>query len=177
MQRFVIGLFLLTAILASGCASVTRGTSDTLIVNSDPTGALVELSNGLMGKTPATFKLPRKSTLVVKISKEGYEPVDVNVTPQIAGAGSAGMVGNVFLGGIIGAAVDTGTGAMYDLKPNPISVKLVPLARAKPAPPPAVVKPKQSVQQRLAKLKSMRDAGEISQEEYEKLSLRIIDEH
>lgn len=176
MQRFVIGLFLLTAILASGCASVARGTSDTLIVNSDPTGALVELSNGLMGKTPATFKLPRKSALVVKISKEGYEPVDVNVTPQIAGAGSAGMVGNVFLGGIVGAAVDTGTGAMYDLKPNPISVKLVPLAK-KAAPPPAAAKPKQSVQQRLAKLKSMRDAGEISQDEYEKLSLRIIDEH
>jgi hypothetical protein len=115
-------------LFSSGCATITRGTQDTLIVESDPPGADVTLSNGLSGKTPATFKLPRKETVVVKISRDGYEPVEINVVPQIVGAGAAGMAGNVILGGVIGAAVDAGTGSMKDLKPNPVSVKLFPLA-------------------------------------------------
>jgi len=49
------------------------------------------------------------------------------VESQVAGAGAAGMAGNVILGGLIGAAVDVGTGAMLELKPNPIQVKLVPI--------------------------------------------------
>lgn len=34
------------------------------------------------------------------------------------------MAGNVVVGGLIGAAVDAGSGAMKDLKPNPIQVNL-----------------------------------------------------
>ncbi len=109
----------------AGCASITRGTTDTLIVESNPSGADVRLSNGMTGKTPAAFKLPRKDSLVVTITKDGYESIEINVIPQIVGAGSAGMAGNIVFGGLIGAAVDASTGAMHDLKPNPISVNLV----------------------------------------------------
>ena len=45
----------------------------------------------------------------------------------MAGAGAAGMAGNIVLGGLIGAAVDAGTGATKQLKPNPVKVTLVPL--------------------------------------------------
>jgi len=43
----------------------------------------------------------------------------------VVGAGAAGMAGNVILGGLIGAAVDAGSGAMKDLKPNPVKVTMV----------------------------------------------------
>ena len=69
--------------------------------------------------------LPYRESLIVEFTKAGYEPVSVNVVPQISGAGGAGMAGNVLVGGIIGAAVDAGSGAMNDLKPNPIDIKLV----------------------------------------------------
>jgi len=46
------------------------------------------------------------------------------VTNKIANAGSAGMAGNIFVGGIIGVAVDAGSGAMNDLVPNPVNVTL-----------------------------------------------------
>lgn len=117
-----------TLLLTSGCATITRGTTDTLVVESDPPGATVTLSNGMRGQTPSSFKISRKTALVVDIEKAGYEPLKVNVQPQISGAGGAGMAGNVLVGGLIGAAVDAGTGAMNDLKPNPIQVRLVPLA-------------------------------------------------
>ncbi len=113
-----------------GCATITRGTKEVLVVESDPVGAEVTTSIGLVGKTPATFKVSRKGGFTVTIVKEGYEPVTVQVGSQVAGGGAAGMAGNVILGGLIGAAVDAGSGAMKELKPNPIVVKLVPLGKA-----------------------------------------------
>jgi hypothetical protein len=47
------------------------------------------------------------------------------------------MAGNVILGGLIGAGIDAGTGAMDRLTPNPLTVKLVPLATPPAAPPAA----------------------------------------
>ena len=118
----IISGLLITTI---GCASITRGSKDTLVVNSDPSGAKVSLSIGLSGKTPCAFKVSRKGGFVVKIEKEGYETIELQVVGQISGAGSAGMAGNVLIGGIIGIGVDAATGATKDLKPNPIDVKLV----------------------------------------------------
>lgn len=122
-------ILVVAASLLSGCATVTRGTKDTLVVESDPPGAKVKLSNGLYGKTPTSFKLSRKDHLTVTIEKAGYESLSIDVRPQISGAGGAGMAGNVLVGGIIGVAVDAGSGAMNDLKPNPISVKLNPISK------------------------------------------------
>lgn len=127
-------LSFLAVTLFSGCATVTRGTNDTLVVESDPPGAAVTLSNGMRDTTPATFKLPRKNNVSVRIERDGYEPVEIEVKSQISGAGGAGLAGNVLIGGLIGAGVDVVSGAMNDLKPNPISVNLVPL-NAKPAIP------------------------------------------
>jgi hypothetical protein len=130
-------LMVIAAMWLSGCATVTRGTKDTLIVESDPAGAEVRLSTGQTGKTPTSFKLPRGDSLVVTVAKEGYETVMVNVNSQVVGAGAAGMAGNVLVGGIIGAGVDAFSGAMKDLKPNPVTVKLVRLSEV--AVRPAVV--------------------------------------
>jgi hypothetical protein len=50
----------------------------------------------------------------------------------MAGAGGAGMAGNVILGGLIGAVVDANSGATRELVPNPLRVTLEP--EAPPAP-------------------------------------------
>jgi hypothetical protein len=64
--------FLILVGLLYGCATVTRGTNDVLVVESKPAGATVLLSNGMTDKTPTSFKVPRKNPLVVKIKKDGY---------------------------------------------------------------------------------------------------------
>jgi hypothetical protein len=117
-------------ILCGGCATITRGTTEALVVESDPPGASVHLSSGLSGYTPTSFTVKRGQALVVTITKAGYEQVTVNVTPQIASGGAAGMAGNIIFGGLIGAAVDAGSGAMKELKPNPIRVNLHPTTAA-----------------------------------------------
>lgn len=158
-----------TLLLTTGCATVTRGSTDTLVIESDPPGAKVTLSNGMTGQTPASFKLPRKESLVVEIHKAGYEPLKVNVQPQISGAGGAGMAGNLLLGGIVGAAVDAGTGAMNDLKPNPIQVRLVPQAGGNPGGSAT------GIEQRLQQLAAMRRSGALSEAEYRRKRAEILD--
>ena len=107
------------------CATVTRGSSDTWTVNSTPSGAAVKTTNQFAcDSTPCTFKMARKSDFDVTITKAGYKTWTGHVTHHVSGAGGAGMAGNVILGGIIGAGVDAYTGAMMDLVPNPLAVKL-----------------------------------------------------
>lgn len=87
----------------------------------------MRLSSGETCKSPCTLEKKRKHNFTVFIEKPGYEPTNVSVVSQVAGAGAAGMAGNVIFGGIIGAGVDAGTGATKELIPNPVVVKLEPL--------------------------------------------------
>lgn len=108
-----------------GCATVTRGSNDTWTVNTEPSGAAVRTTNQFAcDSTPCTFKMARKSEFDVTITKPGYKNWTGHVTHHVSGAGGAGMAGNVLLGGLIGAGVDAYSGAMNDIVPNPLSVKL-----------------------------------------------------
>jgi hypothetical protein len=71
------------------------------------------------------LKLKRKHPVAVEICKKGYELVNTLVLSEISGAGGTAMAGNVIFGGLIGAGVDAGTGAMRDLRPNPLKVELI----------------------------------------------------
>lgn len=132
IKNLTIALLLASVygLLLSGCASITRGTKDVLVVNSEPMGAKVCLSNGMMGITPATFKLPRDSVLTVTIDKPGYKTASVLVDHCTATSGAVGMAGNIVFGGIIGAGVDAMSGATQDLTPNPVYVILEPICYA-----------------------------------------------
>lgn len=121
MKKLVL---LVSLIIMSGCATITRGTSDTLVIETEPSNANASLSNGLQCKTPCALRMSRKDNVIIKIEKDGFIPIDVVVAPQISGAGSAGMAGNLLFGGLIGAAVDAGSGAMLNLVPNPVRVTL-----------------------------------------------------
>jgi len=132
LRPALISLLLLSGLLGSGCASITRGTKEQLKVVSEPSGAQIMLSNGQTGITPATFTLPRKKGLLVEVSKPGYEPQKVMISSKFAGAGGAALAGNVLVGGLIGAGIDGMTGATLSLNPNPVSITLVPLAVSVP---------------------------------------------
>ncbi len=136
---------LLAASLTSGCATVTRGTTEQITIQSEPTGAAVRLSNGFTGITPAMFTVPRKGDLMVTVSKEGYETIDVSLPSKLAGAGTAGFLGNALIGGVIGGGVDLATGATLSHVPNPLHVALArkpdPATAAPPPSPPTAASP------------------------------------
>jgi hypothetical protein len=114
---------------AAGCATITRGTAQDFTVESEPVGASVQTSNGFQcASTPCTFHMPRKDGFTVTVSKEGYEPGTATVTSSMSGGGGAGFAGNIIAGGIIGMGVDATSGAMNDLRPNPLHFDLVAIA-------------------------------------------------
>ena len=109
----------------TACATVTRGSKDAWSVNSDPTGARVETSNGMQcPATPCAIRMSRKSEFTATVTKDGYKPATISVTHKTANAGAAGVAGNVLVGGVIGLGVDAVSGASQDLTPNPAFVTL-----------------------------------------------------
>jgi hypothetical protein len=113
------------ALSLPACATVTRGSSQQFTVESTPPGAQVSTSNGFECQaTPCTFRMPRKDAFRVTVAKDGYVTQTHDITSSISGAGGTAMAGNILIGGIIGGAIDANSGAMNDLKPNPLSVTL-----------------------------------------------------
>lgn len=115
----------LASLLASGCATMTRGTTQAWTVDTVPSGAVASLSNGERCETPCSLTLKRKYPFDLELCKEGYRTVNTSVVSGVSGAGATGLAGNVLVGGVIGLGVDAGTGAAKDLTPNPLSVRLV----------------------------------------------------
>ena len=127
MNLKMIG-FLAALASLQGCATITRGTTEVLVIDTQPPGADVRIDPvGHTCKTPCSVELKRKKDVIVQIEKAGYEPVKVTVLSEIAGAGAAGMAGNAIVGGLIGVAVDAASGATKKLTPNPIKLTLVPV--------------------------------------------------
>ncbi|MFV0293944.1 MAG: translation initiation factor 2 [Paracoccus sp. (in: a-proteobacteria)] len=113
------------ALSLTGCATITRGTEEVLVVKSIPPGAQVKMSNGLgCSSTPCSFKLPRKSELDILITRPGCKAQQIQVTNAMSSDGGTAIAGNIVAGGIIGIGIDASSGATQDLIPNPVEVKL-----------------------------------------------------
>lgn len=125
-MKIALAAVALAAVSLAGCATVTRGPNTVVEIKTDPGGAQVRTTNNMACEsTPCALKMARKSeNVVVTITKDGYKEVNVTLQTKVSGAGGAGMAGNVVLGGVIGAGVDVVSGAMLDIVPNPIDVKL-----------------------------------------------------
>jgi hypothetical protein len=137
----IIRLLLAAAIVAPclGCASATRGITESISIASTPPGATAEVSgldNPTACVTPCVVQVKRNADITVSINKPGYEPQVIPLTKEVAGSGGAGFAGNVLVGGLVGMGVDAATGAALDHKPNPVTVTLRP-SRPGAAPRPA----------------------------------------
>lgn len=124
--RLIAAAFTVSAL--SACATVTRGTTTEFRVESTPPGAKVETSNGFScASTPCTFNMPRKEAFDITVSKKGFQDSKTSISSELSGAGAAGLAGNVIAGGLIGMGIDATSGALKDLKPNPLQVTLTPI--------------------------------------------------
>lgn len=112
------------AALLSGCATVTRGTSQKYYILSEPSEANATLSTGQSCTTPCELKLKRKTEFDVTFTAPGYQSFTTHVESELSGGGGAAAAGNIIAGGIIGGIVDGTNGSLNDLNPNPLKVVL-----------------------------------------------------
>jgi hypothetical protein len=74
----------------------------------------------MYANTPFVAKLSRKNVHVVKLEADGYAPADLTLTRKVSGW----AWGNILFGGLIGLAVDAGTGGLYKLSPEQLNSTL-----------------------------------------------------
>lgn len=129
LHCIVIKLLASTAITSTltGCATLVEGSAQTIQIITEPAGAYCILKREtqlvtVIPSTPATISIFKEDgQLILRCNKHGY----LEATWE-AGSGFQDMVfGNILLGGIIGAAVDAGSGAMYKY-PESIQLTLIP---------------------------------------------------
>jgi hypothetical protein len=141
--------FVAAGLLLGGCASVTRGHTAQVQINSNPPEATARTSMGHTCTTPCTLQFSRKDEFTVLFTKQGFHSVEIPVKTQLAGAGAAGFVGNVIVGGAVGMVVDAASGATLEHVPNPVTATLTPVKkgetprviRIEPQPPVVVPAP------------------------------------
>ena len=126
---------LLLFVFVSGCATITKGTSQSLAVNTPgATGATCVLSSSAIGTitvvTPATLTLEKsQEAITVRCQKECYQ----DGAGIIASNTEAMTAGNVILGGPIGLGVDAISGAMNKYN-SQTDVVMVPIQGCRPKP-------------------------------------------
>ena len=110
-MRRVIALGL--ALFCSACAAVVEGTSQEIVVNTDPQGARCIFERGgisvaVIDPTPGAATIKKSSEdILIKCEREGYrESVLLNKSDL-----AAATFGNIILGGAVGIAVDAISGA------------------------------------------------------------------
>jgi len=91
-------LILLLLGILPGCATIVKGTTQSIPVASDPSRADVWVDGNLRGRTPVDLELKRKRNHLVTIEKAGHQSKSVPVVKDVGGA----VWGNILLGGLIG---------------------------------------------------------------------------
>lgn len=104
----------------AGCASIMHGTNQDIGISSSPSGAKVVVDNLNGAQTPYVAKLSRKDNHLVRITMDGYAPVELTLTRSVSGW----VWGNLVFGGLVGLAVDAISGGLYKLNPEQLQATL-----------------------------------------------------
>lgn len=197
-------IYLLTmASLLAGCASITGSKNQPLSIQAVHTGRSLDgadctLTNDKgtwFAKTPGSVVIQKSGQdLVIRCEKDGIPAGSTT----IASSANAGAWGNILFGGIIGYAIDAGTGAAFDY-PSSLSVQMGQVIKLEPPKTGAdgqiQAQPNSTGSttteggltfastsnantspsaQKLRELKTLRDEGIITQKEYDTKKAALI---
>jgi hypothetical protein len=131
-------LLMALALSLGGCASVLAGTSQELLVNTNPAGAncVLNRKGGTIARispTPGTVTISKtKEEITIVCDENGYQ----QATFIDASGIQAATWGNIVAGGLVGWGIDSATGAddHYD---SPVNITLVPSQGQSPTAAPA----------------------------------------
>lgn len=129
-KEFNMNLFKKTLLACAGivsslallnCATIARGTTQTISVNSNISGATVLLDGAEIGKTPFSGKI-KKNKGAITVSKKGY--ISQTISLEASFDWLASGVGNYFSFSTSGTTTDMTNGAAYMYEPSTYFVNL-----------------------------------------------------
>lgn len=115
-------------LLSTGCATITKGTSQTVTVDTDPTGATCTLTReaktlAVVNPTPGSVSIGKSSVPITVVCKK----VDfLDAAGTLTSQFQAMTFGNVLFGGLIGVAVDAASGATHEYDPI-VTITMIPV--------------------------------------------------
>ena len=110
-----------------GCATLTKGSTQTVTVNTDPPGGSCTLSRegkevAVINPTPGSIAVEKASaSLSVLCRKSGYQ----DSAGSFASEFQSMTFGNILFGGVIGIVVDAASGAINKY-PDMVTITMVP---------------------------------------------------
>lgn len=120
-MRFLLYAGLLWLSLSTGCATILRGSTQTIPVHTTPAAVQISVPSGMIYTTPTTLELERGEEYVLEFTKEGYESSRIAITKHISGGY---ILLDALFTGLLGVVVDAVTGAWYNLKPEAVTISL-----------------------------------------------------
>ncbi|HEX5724968.1 MAG TPA: PEGA domain-containing protein [Longimicrobiaceae bacterium] len=121
MLRKAVTMFsgALAVCAVSGCATLFAGGSETITVNSEPSGAQVTTQTGqTLGTTPFTTTLDPSRSYTLTFTRQGYAPATVNLGRKVDGIAFLNLLCLLCWG------IDFATGAVWGLEDDTINVTL-----------------------------------------------------
>jgi S1-C subfamily serine protease len=136
MSPFLVGakmtfraLLAITAagFLLTGCASIIKGTSQSILITTPPTTEAYCILASSQGNwtvnTPGAVTISKsKENVTITCTKDGWQQAVASIPSEFEGW----TVGNILFGGLIGVGVDAATGAINNY-PNAFQVPMTPL--------------------------------------------------
>lgn len=118
MKRLILLLLVAGLVFPTGCASVLKGTSQTLTFTSEPEGAQVFIDGKEFGETPLSVKLPKNKFSNVLFKKEGYQSRQAVIEKRFDGL----MIMSIIFWDL--GTTDLLTGAIFEYSPDSYFVEL-----------------------------------------------------
>jgi len=112
----------------TGCATLVKGSSQSVIVNTDPQGATCTLTRkdkqiAIVNPTPGSVTVDKsKDAVTVSCKKDDYQESVGTMSSKFEPM----TFGNILFGGVIGVVVDASSGAMNEYEPT-VTFTLIPL--------------------------------------------------
>ncbi|MFA6961653.1 MAG: PEGA domain-containing protein [Opitutaceae bacterium] len=159
--RYSLLALLAGCILAfsSGCAVLTKGRTQSVVVRSTPEGATAFVNGLEVGKTPLKVDLKRSSAYTIEVRKTGFDNTAIVVLP----------VANEYDKRFFRWGLDYELGAMTDLTPGDVVIEL------KPAQPPGVTGDRfQEMTYRVLQADALLSAKEISEADHKYMVAEIV---
>lgn len=113
-------------ILATGCATIITGTSQSLTFGSNPAGADILVDGIAVGTTPLTVRVKKRAGTRVTVRKTGFR--DQHFVLQHAF--QPWFFGNFIIGGLLGSTTDVASGATIEYSPEQFYTTLEPVEGA-----------------------------------------------
>lgn len=123
MKKLLLGLFALSALYLTGCASIVDGNSQSVSFASNPDGATVYLNGAAIGKTPVTINAKRQgNSQTLRFNKDGFKDIEIQLISTV----NPWFFGNLLTGGLLGSTTDGLSGAAFKYEPGSYMVTLPP---------------------------------------------------